>query len=443
MTNSAEVRLQEGYRVIRLLSGDAESPWPGALVCGPTGETAVAVDAITLGDAWPGWDAASSGHVLAPLDILRRTDGHDVLLPACTERLEDFLDRRANGSDLSVGEGVTVAVSLLRGFAELQSSAEPVHGSWWLTEAGRPVFATGDANGSLHDQTDALLRRVSLAVPELTDALPDVIDAMIDPRRRARELERAESMVFAVAEPLALATTTFGPKRARDRVIADADDIGDLDPPRASWLLSLSRHLDADWADLVSRTTTGLWRAVRTRRPGRRRPWLLAGGLAGAIVAGGLLWPSGEGGPATAGVAQPSTSAVPTSAGAEPGSGPTPTSSAGAPAEDDTPEPGGPAAADETSDLVSITSALLTARTDCGSDDACLETVLESSDVAFPAGVVDLAVNERALTLLDEFGGAAVLRAEAVAPGPEPQLVVIVHAGERWLLRDVYAIAEQ
>ena len=45
------------------------------------------------------------------------------------------------------------------------------------------------------------------------------------------------------------------------------------------------------------------------------------------------------------------------------------------------------------------------------------------------------------MTLLDEFGGAAVLRAEAA--GGTPQLVVIVRADGRWLLRDVYDVAQQ
>ena len=46
------------------------------------------------------------------------------------------------------------------------------------------------------------------------------------------------------------------------------------------------------------------------------------------------------------------------------------------------------------------------------------------------------------MTLLDEFGGAAVLRVEA-AGGAPPQLVVIVRADGRWLLRDVYDVAQQ
>ena len=39
--------------------------------------------------------------------------------------------------------------------------------------------------------------------------------------------------------------------------------------------------------------------------------------------------------------------------------------------------------------------------------------LLETADAQFPPGVVDLPAEERSVTLLDEFGGAAVLRAEA------------------------------
>jgi hypothetical protein len=45
--------------------------------------------------------------------------------------------------------------------------------------------------------------------------------------------------------------------------------------------------------------------------------------------------------------------------------------------------------------------------------------------------------------LLDEFGGAAVLRAEASGSDATPQLVVIVRTEARWLLRDVYDVPKQ
>jgi len=439
VTDAAEVRLRRGYRVIRQLAGGGDSPWPGALVCAPTGETAVAVDCDVLGDSWRGWAAGPEGHVLAPVDILRRPGGHDVLLPMCTERLAEFLDRRG-GSDLTAGEAVTVAVSLLRGLGELQTDADDACGVWWLTEAGRPVFATDTSGSSILEDTIDLLGRIALDVPALSDAVTEVIEAMAD-SRRSRVLERAEAALFAAAEPTALATTTFGPKRVRGRSpLQDDAVIGDSEPPRRSWPIALSRHLDAEWADLVSRTTTGVWRTLRTPRSGRRRPWLVAGGLACAIVAGGLLWPTGDGGPPTAGASQPSaTPSVAPSSSAVPAS-PGDTAGTDASGSEQVEAPDG---SDQPADLTSLTAALLRARTACAGESTCLEGVLEARDARHPPGVVDLAEEERSLTLLDDFGGAAVLRVEPVSGEGAPQLVVIVQVDGRWLLRDVYDIAEQ
>jgi hypothetical protein len=433
VTNRAEGLLHGGHRVIRLVAGDAESPWPGALVCTPDGETAVAVDAAILGADWAGWDADPAGHLLAPVDVIRREHGHDVLLPVCTERLEDFLARRSAGAELSIGEAVTIAVSLLRGLTELPPASTGVCGTWWLTDAGRPVAATGTGTASLEEQTATHLRELSADAPSLAAVLADAAAAMADARRRARELERAETAIFAVADPLALATTTFGPRRARDRAAIDTlAEAEGAAPAPPSWIHSLARHLDADWADLVSRTTTGVWRSLRTPRPGRRRPWLLAGGLAGVVLAGGLLWPTGAAGPATAEVA----------------TGSTPVASSD-PAADEAPDEaaaGGPAQTPPLTacpDLAVIAGELLDARRACSGDAECLSGVLESTGAPFPGGVVDLPAGQRTVALLDEFGGAAVLRAEASAADAQPQLVVIVRTDRGWLLRDVYDVPEQ
>ncbi len=436
MTSAADVRLQRGIRVIRQMAGDAESPWPGALICLPSGETAVAVDSDVLGDGWRGWSAAPAGHVLAPVDIVRRSDGHDVLLPVCAERLADFLDRRG-GLDLSAGEGVTLAVSLLRGVAELSTDAG-ARGTWWLTDAGRPVFATDTSSSGVHDVTADLLRRIALDVPALAEVLTGAVEALAD-GRRGRVLERAEAALFAVAEPTALATTTFGPKRVRDRSVLESDPLGVGSPPeRGPWPLALFRHLDAEWADVVSRATTGVWRAVRTPRPGRRRPWLVAGGLACVIIVGGLLWPTGRTGTATAEPSTPSPAAS---------SEPSPTHTDAPPdAEDAVGDVGGAgasAAEGAPPDLVSVTGALLTARAACEAEPSCLAGVLETPSSEFPPGVADFTEAERSVALLDEFGGAAVLRVEPVGRAGAPQLVVVVQIDGRWLLRDVYDIAEQ
>jgi hypothetical protein len=443
VTDRAEEILRRGYRVIRLVTGEPDSPWPGALVCDPSGETSLLVDAALVGDDWDGWKADPTGHVLAPLDILRRPDGHEILLPVCTERLGDFLDRRSG--ELSIGEGVTVAVSLLRGLSELKTREQAPCGSWWLTESGRPVFATDTAPTPAEAETEDLLRRLSTDLPPLEPALREALGAASDPRRRTREFERAEEDVFAVAEPTALATSTLGPKRARGRLPVDPvlAPAARADGDAPSWALSLSRHLDADWADLVSRTTTGVWRALRDRRaPGRRRPVLAAGGIAAVVLIGGLLWPSGGGGPATAETAQSPTRTTPSPSSAVTPSADAPPAGKATDAEKgaDRPEPAG---GEDPTDLASIAAALLTARSACAGDADCLAGVLERSDAAFPAGVVDLPDEERTTTLLDEFGGAAVLRVDHAAGAATAQLVVIVSVDGRWLLRDVHDVAER
>jgi hypothetical protein len=417
------------------MAGEAESPWAGALIRLPSGGTAVAVDAGALGDAWRGWSADRAGHVLAPLDILRRPDGHDVLLPVCSERLTDFLDRRG-ALDLSPGEGVTLSVSLLRGVAELGVESE-ISGAWWLTDEGRPVFATETCGAGHRAATADLLRRIALDVPQLGDVLTDAADALAE-GRRGRVLERAEESLFAVAEPTALATTTFGPRRARTRAVVGIDPVSADDAPeRAPWLFALSRHLDAEWADLISRVTTGVWRALRAPRTRSGRPWLVAGGLACAILVGGLALPADQSGTATAEPA-PSTSGSPAEAASP---APTPT-----PAPDDTAAPEAIAAADGDSgaatDLAAVTAELLSARTECAAEPMCLADVLADPASEFPPGAADLAPSDRSVTLLDEFGGAAVLRIDPAAEG-SPQLVAVVRIEGRWLLRDVYDTAEQ
>jgi hypothetical protein len=438
VTNSAQDQFGLGYRVIRALAGEPDSPWPGSLVSGPEGQMYVVVDAEMLGAEWPGWSAAADGHVLAPSDILRRPDGHDALLPVCTERVEDFLARRGTGgADLSPGEGVTLAVSLLRGVGELQAD-EGAHGSWWLTDGGRPVFAIGCGDSPAEGATAELLADVARDVPVLAEALADVLGAVSEPRRLRSELERTEERLFAVAEPVALATTTFGPRRARSIPVREGESIDSAEAEAAvpAWQFSLARHVDADWADLLSRMTTGLWRTLRARRTGRRRPWLLAAGFGCAIVVAGLLWPTAPSGPATADPSSERTVQVPNPS---PSEGPVSAS-----ASDSVDDPAGQSAVPppaESDELTSVADRLLTDRIACGADPECLRTVLEAPGTPIPPGVVDLPAGQRSVTLLDEFGGAAVLRAEAA--GAAPQLVVLVHTEGRWLLRDVHDVAQQ
>jgi hypothetical protein len=422
--------------VIRQVAGERESPWKGSLVCGPAGELGVMVNTALLGAQWRGWDAAAAGHVLGPLEIIRRPGGHDVLLPVCTERLDEFLSRRAaTGAELSAGECVTVAVSLLRGLADLRGAQAPVRGTWWLTDEGRPVFATDSGQTGIEETTAELLGVLGRDVPGLGPDIDLVLEAACEPRRSSRELDRAEALLFAVADPLPLATTTFGPRSVRSGARPDQPVPAAEASVERAWPFTFARHLDADWADLVSRTTTGLWRRVRTRRPGSRRPWLVAGGLAAAILAGGLMWPTGPGGPATADTAPMSDDAIGTPSPTPAAIGATEAGDAVAGSADGTATPPGPA------DLAAVAGALLDTRAECATEPACLASVVEPGSMPLSPGVADLPPTERTVTLLDDFGGAAVLRVEA--PGGMPQFVVIVQSDDRWLLRDIYDAAPE
>lgn len=426
--------LHAGLRVIRIVRDDAAVPWPGALAADPTGTMMLVVDAARFGSGWPGWQADGHSHVLAPHDILRRDDGHDLLLPPCVERIADFLRRRTDAGDLMAGEAVTLAVSMTRGLMEAGDAADTSTGAWWLTEDGRPVLAVDSGDRVCIDETLARLQELAGAVPEVADAVLAAHDGMAEPRTRRRECTRFETEMFDLAEPAALATSTFGPRRARTspeprrieaQVVADA--------PRPHALLhALVRHVDADWADLLSRTTTGAWRALRSRERARR-PWLVAAGAAATVLIAGLLWPTVPSGPATAETPNGLDGAVST----PPPSEPTPSPSPGAEPHSDVLDSGA-----HPTDLVAVASELLSARVACAGEPTCLVGVQESPDVAFPAGVIDLPVDGRSLVLLDEFGGAAVLRVEALDASTGPQLVVIVKLGDGWELRDVHDVSQ-
>ncbi len=244
-----------------------------------------------------GW-RPQDGHVLAPLDLIRRIDGHDVMLPLCVERVEDFLLRRATRRvPLSVGETVTLGVSLVRGFAAWHAIGRGT-GEWWLTDGGRPVLACGSSGLEVPRHTAELLRSLAEGSPcasALTFAaeavsgsrvsvhdLRDAEDALFgDRRRQSRSRRRCSDRGAPATSP-----ASGGMTRAGRAGIALDDE-----PGRPTWVDTMARHVDADLADTVSRVTTGVWRRLRTPRAGTRRPWLFAGGAAAAVLAAGLLWP--------------------------------------------------------------------------------------------------------------------------------------------------------
>ena len=296
----------------------------------------------------------------------------------------------AAAADLTAGEGVTVAVSLLRGSASCQRR-RAVRGVVVADRSRSPRLRDRHRRAhSLDDQTADLLRRIAARRARPGRASWPMRSTRCPTRGAVHASSSARRRRSSPSPSRSHWRRRHSGRSARgDRALADVDGIGRPGPePVLRGRSSLSRHLDADWADLVSRTTTGVWRAVRTPRPGRGRPWLVAGGLAGAIVVGGLLWPTGDGGTGDGRCAPPSRSEPSPSAGADSGSGPSsgPTADPSAPAQDERIRARQTGRRRRTLDLASITAALLTARTDCGGDAGCLEAVARDRRRAVSAG---------------------------------------------------------
>lgn len=439
--------LGRAYRAVRAVRAHEDGPWPGTLVRADDGSSCVLVEAGALGADWTGWGADPEGHILAPFDVVRRAAGHDAVLPVCPERLDEFVRRREARTPLTPGEAVTLGVSILRGCAQV-IGAPDTRGQWWLDDGGRPVLATDAADIRALDASVSLLEQVT--VPPVMQRTWDTVVRAVGAERVSQfELSAAEDALFALAPAEALVTVSLSPRRAAEGVAAGAGDRPRAvhEPaPRSMWQ-SLLRGVDEDLADSVSRATTAVWRRVRpgerpVRTTSRRAPWLVAGGVAAAVLAGGVLWPSAGGvattdGPTATASAGPGGTA--TSIDASPSPEPGGDSARAGDAEPDAAPAAEPAAPD---DLAAVAAGLLDARLACGGDAACLAaTAVEGAAIA--GGAVELPADERTITMLDDFGDLAVVRVDPRDGGGPSQLVVIVRQDEEWLLRDVRDVAQQ
>lgn len=412
------------YTPVRSVSAP-ESPFDGRLARGAVGGTVLLVDRDLLAD-WPGWSAEPGEHVLAPLDVIRRLDGHDVVLPHLSERLDRFVARRADGAPLSDGETVTLAVSVLRGLSTAASRATAdAPGEWWLTDEARPVLVEGVGGDSARRASALLLAEVAQTVSPPRRTVVAALAALAgDDTVRARDLDAAEEDLFALGPAEALVTDVIAPLRARVRPQATAAAVDEADAaPRGLWH-SLARSVDAHLADTASDAMTTVWRRLRHGDGSRRRPLLLAAGLAAAVVAVGLTWPSDEDPSAAAPRRSDATPVAETEAPRPEGNAPTaeaPTASA-PPAEPD----------------LALAELLDTWRT-CG--EPCAADVLEDASRAVGGGVAHLDAAERSIGLVDDLGGLAVLRVQG-ADGTAPHLVTVVQTEEGWRIRDVYEAAD-
>ncbi|WP_141938551.1 hypothetical protein [Microbacterium sp. SLBN-154] len=443
MAIDSQHALRRPYRSVRRVD-DTAAPWPGEVVRDSGGAAWLLVDARALGEDWAGWRASRSDHLLAPSDLVRTAAGHAALFPICSDRLIDVVRRRSDDGDpLSAGEALTLAVSVLRGHVDAGASTGGTAGTWWLTDEARPVLALQPTDPS---ESAAIFRLLLGMFPAWAEVLRDGLSAMEKAHPHERDVLGLEERLFALASPQPLragarrtASTTPGAvpgvsarplvtpeasrAAARAATSAESDDRG--------LLARISALMDRDLGDTVSRATTGVWRAVSTKRPrSRRRGFVIAAGAAAVVLAVGLTWPSDPESPAAAEpvVTTPSSDASHAPA-SEVDSADT---AAAAPTGSTEPTP---------ADLVAVADRLLTARAACGEDRECLAAIIVDPERAPAPGASDLPTGLRTVTFLDDLGGAAVLRVAAhdsSNASATSQLIVIVRIGEDWLIRDIH-----
>ncbi|WP_051082779.1 hypothetical protein [Microbacterium sp. 77mftsu3.1] len=402
----------------------AEAPFAGVLRAGEP--LTVWVDAVDVA-ASPAWAALNTEHILAPIDAAATTDGPRVLLAHCPVQLDDVVRDAA----LSPGALVTVAVSALRGAAEADRLGASC-GRWWVTTEGRPVLAL---TGTLDWRRDtlALLKGLEPANPPLRAALDRAVEAIDDPRRLRRESDEVEDLLFAAADPEPLPTSlrdadTAPPTRLRTTG-EHAAGTGVTSAVRDL----VTRLVDRGVADRVGRaiartravfTRTSAVRGRRRTHPaGRRKVVLVAAAAATAVILAGALWPTDEKDRPAAAVGSVST-APPRSASASP------TAASSAPAAPAAQEDTGPA------ELVAAARRLVDAVSEC-SDAPCRERWGEES---VDPGNIPAAAGGYGVDVVDEYGGAAAVK---IVGDELTQVLVMVRVEEKWLVREVYDLADQ
>lgn len=454
------------HRVIRILDVD-EGPFGGALVSDRE-SVAVMIDADALG-GWAGWSHSGDEHVAAPFDVVRRRDGHDVLLPWCTERISVFLGRReAVAEPLSAGEVSTLVGSLLRGLDELRRSPTGSEtGEWWLSDQGRPLFVIGagdDARARAAKLVDALHRTaVDRMLARLLAGIRDGLRKDSDrPGAPQRQLHLWEAELLAIASPRPLRRDSHAPERVRDIEMVRslrAEPIGSRRDARAA---ARGSHARERWSVLrrvilsAAASLQGLWRAVarRMRRdapaaqaagndrhdevaPARsadsegegavgassrsRRRFLVAGGAAAVILVGGLLWPGGatDDAPAADGSdAVPEATITATavdSEGESAAESATPSESGSQEGIPPQTTPSAPTGKTTEEGPVQAASRLSSSMRDCAEsgDEACHDALIPGSTAVhdlLSSGSLGAVGAESEFTLVDEYGDVAVVR---------------------------------
>lgn len=459
------------HRALRRVD-EQESAFAGELVTDGD-RVRVRVDVETVADSL--WTFADAEHVAGVRDVLRRVDGHDALMPWCTDRVEAFLGRRAAVEQaLNSGETVTLVGSLLRGLAEVGTTA--LQGRWWLTDDLRPLFVPGEGTTCIAASIGIVDRlREMCSDRAMERLLTDIAQMPDDPRAVSRNLDRWEQELTELAAPRPLQRVEPAPARVAEisahramlpevarqvtaertaRRASEGEGRRRVRPPSrrgGEWVPGFSAvraRARAIWAMLRERARERLPRTARARRraapTGRGRMLLAGAGAAGVVLIGGLLWPADEGGASSALERPASSPASHADGGGEPTSRPT---AAQEDAEGRTPAP------DEvTADTASgrphgtieeAAAALLTTIGACAQagDDACEAAVVDGAAANVMRRIGD-DVRDRAPVLIEDYGDVAVVRLAAGRSRGEQMLVLAGQNGE-WLVRDVYDVADQ
>ncbi|WP_121149432.1 hypothetical protein [Microbacterium sp. AG1240] len=395
------------------------SPFDARIAESMDGRSVMLADRAAVADL-PGWTAQDHAHLLAPVDIVRRSDGHDVVFPLLTESVTQFLQRREDaGAPVTGGEAVTLAVSIVRGLSASLERNECAEGEWWLTDDGRPLLVEGVGHETAREASARLLGTMAESLPRTR--LGAVLSELADAARQAdaaRIDAECEDALFGCADPEPLLTEVLGPRRARH--LATTSETGQATSERSLWQ-RLAFHMDADLADTASDAVHAIVRRIR-RSPSRRRAIVIAVVIAGLIAAAGMLWPT-DGADITPGAAPAQQSSAADAEGGVNPSGSSP----------DEPDPA-------TGDIAAATTELLDRRLACG-DIACLTRVLEDPARELPAGVIDHSPDDRRATLLDDLGGVVVVRLDSLS-GRDTQIITVVDTKDGWRIRDVHDVTD-
>ena len=440
--------LPEAHRVIRPVDA-GESAFVGVLVADGDG-VRVRVDVETVGAAL--WRYGDAAHVAGVRDLVRRSDGHDALLPWCAERVATFLARREGaGASLSPGEAVTLVASMLRGIEEC--GGEALVGVWWLADDARPLFVAGEGDAVI-GATRTLVGQVRGVIADraLDRALAE-IERMPDDHRVIRQrLAVWETNLTAHAAPRALQRDVFAPEPVTGIPLHRAHVAVPLDERAEAGVRGLIRRA----ADAVGRHAGAVGaigrrlmpargeRAPRQHnrhdvspRPGRaprRRMVILAAGAGVIVLAAGLMWPQ-EPEPSQADeVLQTSTAQPADETAAEESPRPVDATGAAAPPAGDT--KGAPPDGTE-----AVATTLVSALASCRSegDTTCAVAVAPGAgERVLAALMADVSTPD--ITPVEDYGDVAVVRLDA---NGVRQMLVLVRQNDSWLVRDVYDVADQ